>query len=316
MRSPTPLTAWSYADFPIVLRPHVQYRMQKFPLLRAGVIERGLLPRENVHVAPEIDPAVLELAHTPGYIAAIRDGTLTTAAVREMGFDWSPGLYVRGCRIVGSALAAGGAALRCGAGIVLGGGAHHSFADRGRGFCIFNDIVITARALRATGRVRRVAVLDCDVHQGDGTAALTAEDPGIYTFSVHAEKNYPFRKEVSDLDIALPDNAGDREYLDAVDAGLAAILDEPEIDLVIYIAGADPFVEDRLGRLAVSAEGLRSRDDLVFSTCRTHGIPVLILLGGGYCEPIDQTVALGLQTVAVAVSIFGSSAQHVGLDAL
>jgi len=301
---PPRLLAWSYADFPILLRPHARYRMNKFHLLRAAVIECEVLAAEDVLVGPEIGPELLALAHDPSYIAAVRAGTLGEGAAREMGFDWSPALYVRGCRIVGSALAAARAALLGGAGIVLGGGAHHAFADRGRGFGIFNDIVVAARVLLAEGRVRRVAVLDGDVHQGDGTAAITAEDPRIFTFSVHGEKNYPFRKECSDLDIALPDGVGDGAYLDAVDAGLAAILEEPAIDLVMFIAGADPFMDDRLGRLSVTAAGLRERDELVVETLLTRGIPVVVLMGGGYCDPIEHTVELNLQTVAVTARLW------------
>lgn len=293
------LLAFSYADFPVVTRPSARYCAWKFHLLREWVLHHELLPRNWVRTGPAATEQELSLAHTAEWIATVLHGPLSHTASRELGFEWSSGLYERGVRIVGCAIAAVQAALVNRLAFTLGGGAHHAFSDKGRGFCIFNDIVIAAREVLRQGRCRRVAVLDLDVPQGDGTAALTNGDDRIFAVSVHGAHNYPFRKERSDLDIALPDGADDAPFLATVNDALDAIEEQREIDLLIYIAGADPFERDCLGRLAVTAAGLAQRDELVIQRCFSRGIPIAVLMGGGYCNPIEETVELQLQTVAI-----------------
>ena len=220
-----------------------------------------------------------------------------------MGFCWSESLYVRGATIVGCTLAALAAAQESAISFVLGGGAHHSFRGKGRGFCIFNDIACAAlEALRHAG-MQRVAVLDCDVHQGDGTASILGTNPAVFSCSIHGAKNYPFQKEQSSLDIELEDDCGDDRYASAVSYALERVAGV-EPDLLIYVAGADPYREDALGRLRVSAEVLRERDEQVFRYAHAAEVPTLVVFGGGYCSPIDPTVALNLQTIEVAYSIF------------
>jgi acetoin utilization deacetylase AcuC-like enzyme len=204
-------------------------------------------------------------------------------------------------RAVGATIAACRAALEDGIGASLTGGTHHAFRDRGEGYCVFNDCAIASRTLQADCRVRRVAVIDCDVHQGNGTAAILADDPSIFTFSIHAAKNFPFHKERSDLDIELSDRTEDAVYLEALSAALDRVLPAARPDLAIYLAGADPYAGDTLGRLSLTKEGLATRDELVLDRCRRTGIPVAVVMAGGYARTIQDTVDIQLQTVRCAV---------------
>lgn len=197
----------------------------------------------------------------------------------------------RSRRSVGATIAASRAALSDGAGANLAGGTHHAFSDHGEGFCVFNDVAVAFRAMQAEGRARRCAIIDCDVHQGNGTAAIFDGDGNAFTFSVHGENNFPFRKVSGSLDIALPDSAGDDEYLNAVRRGVNAAMDTAP-DIVYYVAGADPYEGDRLGRLSVSMEGLRERDRIVTAACRDAGAPLVLVMGGGYCGVVEETVAI------------------------
>jgi acetoin utilization deacetylase AcuC-like enzyme len=240
-------------------------------------------------------------AHTQAYVEKVRVGPFTDQDEREMGFCWSETLFTRGATIVGCSLAATHEALSSGIGLVLGGGAHHAFADRGRGFCIFNDIACVAIQLLDEGRISKIGVLDCDVHQGDGTASLLSGRPGVYTCSIHGANNYPFRKMQSTLDIELPDECGDAAYLDAVQCGIEQTMQIFRPDLLIYVAGADPYEEDRLGRLKVSAAALAERDRQVFEQARQLAVPILTVFGGGYCDPIEKTVEVNLATIRVAL---------------
>jgi acetoin utilization deacetylase AcuC-like enzyme len=187
-----------------------------------------------------------------------------------------------------------------GTAVNLAGGTHHAFADRGEGFCVFNDIAVAARVVLREGRIRRALVIDCDVHQGNGTAAIFRDDPAVFTFSIHGEKNYPFHKEAGDLDLTLPDGAGDVAYLDLLDRHLDAVLDRHRPDLVFYLAGADAFGGDRLGRLALTFEGLAARDAYVLERCRRRCVPVAVAMGGGYAHDIDDIVRIHAQTVREA----------------
>lgn len=293
-----------YADIQITLRRNSRYPLRKFALLKEGVISSGLVQPQDLHRGSAVGSEVLSLGHNRDYIEAVRTGTLSEHALREMGFCWSPALYERGRRIVGSTLDAAQSALRDGVSCVLGGGAHHSHYNGGRGFCVFNDAAICANYLLQQEISRGVGVFDCDVHQGDGTASILASQNGAHTCSIHAERNYPFRKVESDFDYGLPDDVSDAEYLETVVFSLQQFLESYPIDFCIYIGGADPYREDRLGRLNISASALATRDRYVLETLRERDISVVILFGGGYCDPIESTVAINLETIRQAKQVF------------
>lgn len=237
--------------------------------------------------------------HTPAYLEQVVSGGLPREGVRRIGFPWSPGLVERSRRSVGGTIGAARAALDTGRGANLAGGTHHAFADRGEGFCVFNDVAVATRVLQAGGRVRRVAVLDLDVHQGNGTAAIFRRDPSVRTISVHGASNYPFRKEESDLDLPLPDGTRDEVYLGAVDQGLAEV-ERHTPDLLFYVAGADAYENDKLGRLAVSPEGLAERDRRVYAAADSLGVPVAVVMAGGYAADVDRIVEIHAHTVREA----------------
>jgi acetoin utilization deacetylase AcuC-like enzyme len=231
-------------------------------------------------------------------------GELSSAEQKRIGFPWSPGMVERSLRSAGATLAACRAALSDGCSANLAGGTHHAHADHGEGFCVFNDAAVAARAMLAEGRVRQVAIIDCDVHQGNGTAAILRGDDSVFTFSIHGARNFPFEKESSDLDIELPDDTGDDAYLAALDAGLKETFDRSQPELVIYLAGADPYAGDRLGRLKLSFSGLEARDRRVLGACRERGIPVALAMAGGYAQPIEDTVSIHATTILSARNLF------------
>ncbi len=291
------MRAWSSSRFSVALPPGHRFPIAKYHAVREGVVARGLIPRTEIHEPDRVERTALTLVHDPGYVDAIEDGALSDAAVRRLGFPWGPGLRERAFRTVQGTVEAARDALEHGAGLNLAGGTHHAFADRGEGFCVFNDVAVATRLLQREGRVRRVAVVDLDVHQGNGTAHLFADDPDVFTFSVHGEGNYPFHRERSRLDVELPDATADAAYLDALDAHLEAVLDEAAAELVFYLAGADPYAGDRFGRLALTMDGLRARDRRVFTACRRRGLPVAVTLAGGYAERIEDIVTIHANTV-------------------
>jgi acetoin utilization deacetylase AcuC-like enzyme len=285
-------------DFVLPLPPGHRFPMAKYARLRERVAAE--LPGVRLRVPPAASDLELLRAHEAGYVAQVTTGTLPPADARRIGFPWSPQMIERSRRSVGATIAAARAALDEGVGVNLAGGTHHAHAGLGQGFCVFNDVAVAIRAMQAEGRGRRCAVVDCDVHQGDGTAAVFAGDDEVFTFSVHGAANYPFRKERSSLDIALPDGAGDADYLAAVAEGLAAALAHgPE--LVFYVSGADPFEGDRLGRLRVTRRGLAERDRLVFAALRSAGVAVAVTMAGGYAADVDDTVAIHFTTVRIAL---------------
>ena len=206
----------------------------------------------------------------------------------------------RARRSVGATIAAAETALDEGVSANLAGGTHHAFADRGEGYCVFNDVAVATRVLQREHHANRIAVVDLDVHQGNGTAAIFCTDPSVFTFSMHGEKNFPFRKEDSDLDVALPDGTGDDEYLTALEIGLSATLNQHHPDFVFYLAGADPYEGDRLGRMRLTIEGLRQRDEMVFERCRRLGLPMAVSMSGGYAPDIDAIVTIHTNTIRVA----------------
>lgn len=293
-----------YSDtFVLPLPEGHRFPIAKYAMLRerASAEELGTL---IVPAAAE-DGDILR-AHTADYLHRIQTGAMSEREMRQIGFPWSPQLVERSRRSVGATIAACRTALS-GDGIAasLAGGTHHAFADHGEGYCVFNDSVIAARVMQAEGRVRRVVIIDCDVHQGNGIAAILAGDETIFSFSIHGAKNYPFRKERSNLDIALEDGTGDAAYLAALERGLDQAIEQSRADLAIYLAGADPYEDDRLGRLKVTKTGLLERDRMVLEACRSAGIPVAITMAGGYARNIADTVDIHVSTLRLAKAIGG-----------
>lgn len=293
-----------YSDrFVLPLPEGHRFPMVKYSMLRERVAESGVCGAGELRVAEPVSDREILRAHHPDYLERVVSGTLTEKEIRRIGFPWSPRMVERSRRASGGTLGACLAALEDGLAANLAGGTHHAFADRGEGYCVLNDSAIAARAVQDAGLVERVLVIDTDVHQGNGTAAILREDPSIFTFSIHGAKNFPFHKEESDLDAALPDGADDTEFLTALEAGLEAALDAAEAQLAIYLAGADPFVDDRLGRLAVTKRGLAERDRLVLEACRDRGIPVALTMAGGYARKVEDTVDVHFQSVRRAADL-------------
>jgi acetoin utilization deacetylase AcuC-like enzyme len=278
--------------------------MRKYSRLRDRLTQElpGVLMRE----APAASEGELALVHTPAYIEGVAGGTLAPAVQREIGFPWSPAMAERARRSVGASVAAARDALAQGVAGNLAGGTHHAYADKGGGFCVFNDIAVTARLMQAEAwRHQRlkmnVAVIDLDVHQGNGTAAIFAKDPTVFTLSLHGDKNFPFRKEPSDLDVGLPDGCTDEPYLEALHLALQTLQDRFDPHLVIYLAGADPHEGDRLGRLKLTADGMQARDRVVMDWAWQRRLPVVMCMGGGYGHDIETTVQVQMQTWQVAL---------------
>ncbi len=271
-------------------------------MLRERVIASGIVATERVLDPPPATDEQLRRVHSDDYVRRFTTGTLTDAEVRRIGFPWSPELVERSRRAVGGTLAASRHALTHGIAMNLAGGTHHAFADHGEGFCVYNDVAVAIRALQGEGLIRRAAIVDLDVHQGNGTHAIFAGDPDVYTFSMHGGKNYPFHKVAGRLDVELPDRCGDSEYLRALAESLPRVLAAASPDLVIYIAGADPHEGDALGRLSLTFDGLAERDTMVIAQCREVGIPVAITIGGGYGREISDTVAIHVRTARIAAA--------------
>jgi len=250
--------------------------------------------------APSTSDGVLALAHHPRYISAIAGGELSLDCQKAIGFPWSPQMVERSRRATGATIAACRAALAEGVAVNLAGGTHHAHADRGEGFCIFNDGAVASRLMQAERRAQKVAIVDLDVHQGNGTASILANDDSVFTLSVHGENNYPFVKEQSDLDIGLPDGTSDAAYLSALASALDTMFSRFTPQLIIYLAGADAHENDRLGRLKLTMAGLAVRDAAVFDAASQRGIAVAVTMGGGYGRDIGQTVDVHAQTISIA----------------
>lgn len=289
-----------YCDhFVLPLPENHSFPMAKYRKLRELVLADGIIPPAHLLEPTAATRDELELAHDAAYVDAVFNGTLPPDQQRRLGFPWSPGMVERSRRSVGGTIAAARTALTDGAAANLAGGTHHAFADRGEGYCVFNDIAVAARVLQQDGLVERIAVVDCDVHQGNGTASIFRDDPSVFTFSIHGEKNFPFRKETSDLDVMLPDGTGDDEYLSILETSIDAVLDRHRPEFVFYLAGADAYEGDRLGRLGLTIEGLSRRDALVFDLCA--GIPTALVMGGGYCPDTDIIARIHANSVAALV---------------
>jgi acetoin utilization deacetylase AcuC-like enzyme len=292
-----------YTDhFVLPLPEGHRFPMSKYRLLRENVAQMaGICLQE----APRATDTELLLAHDPAYLQRVIHGTLHAKEEREIGFPWSPGMVERSRRSAGATIAASRRALYDGVAVNLAGGTHHAYRDKGSGFCVFNDAVIAARVLqRQASNALKVAIVDLDVHQGNGTAAIARHDPSIFTLSLHGEKNFPFRKEDSDLDIGLPDGCDDNTYLAALDLALDTLEQRFKPDFLIYLAGADPHEGDRLGRLKLTLQGLQERDQRVFNFARAHNIGVAVTMAGGYGNDIASTVQVHTQTVSCALDGF------------
>jgi acetoin utilization deacetylase AcuC-like enzyme len=288
----------------IPLPPGHRFPAQKYALLRQAILDRGIFSADELQPSPMATEAQLLRAHDSVYVSGMLSGTASAETMARIGLPWSAILVARSRATVGGTLQAARCALVDGVCGQLAGGTHHAHRDAGSGFCVFNDCAVAALTLLDERKVACVAILDLDVHQGDGNATIFAGERRVFTASVHGEKNYPFEKAASNLDIALPDGTGDDAYVVACQQALAAVISFAP-DLVFYIAGADPLASDRLGRLRVSHDGLTQRDTLVLSTCQDRRIPVVILIGGGYADPITDTVTAYANTFQVARNVFG-----------
>ena len=293
-----------YSDhFVLPLPEGHRFPMAKYSRLRERLLAEGIVAPEDLHEAPLASLDDLRLVHDPGYVDAVANGTVRPEIQRRIGFPWSPQMVERSRRSVGATIAAARAALDDGMAANLAGGTHHAFADRGEGFCVFNDVAVGVRVLQRNGHANRIAIVDLDVHQGNGTAAIFSGDPSVFTFSMHGDKNYPFKKEVSDLDVPLADGTGDDEYLSLLRARLPDVLNRHQPDFVFYLAGADPFEGDRLGRLKMTIEGLRRRDEIVMEACTKARLPVAISMSGGYANDVDEIVTIHANTIRTAAGL-------------
>ncbi|WP_273431279.1 histone deacetylase [Chitinibacter tainanensis] len=284
-------------QYPLPLPPGHRFPAEKYPMLYRAVAQ---FAADLIQDTPLASDAELLAAHTPEYLAKLHNGALSAAEQRVIGLPWSAELLLRSRASTGATLAACRAALAEGCGVSLAGGTHHAFADHGSGFCVFNDSAVALRVLQAEGAVQRALVIDLDVHQGNGTAQMLADTPSLFTFSMHGANNFPFAKQQSDWDIELADGCDDARYLAELAGALPVLLAQAQADLVIYLAGADAYAGDRLGKLALTPAGLRARDMLVLDACRRFALPVAITMGGGYAQPISDTVAIQATTVQLA----------------
>src|SRR5262245_44489156 len=297
-----PLHCWTSARYTVALPTNHRFPIAKYALLRDAVLASGLVAPAHIHEPDRASVESLRLVHTERYVQAVLSGTLSDAEQRRIGLPWSESLVERSFRAVGGTCEAATAALDLGVTMNLAGGTHHAFPDHGEGFCVFNDVAVAIRSLQRTGRIRRAAVIDLDVHQGNGTHAIFTGDPSVFTFSMHGGRNYPFHKVAGSLDIELADGTGDEEYLECLRENLPRVLAASRPDLVIYLAGADPHEGDRLGRLRLTFDGLARRDALAVESCREVGIPIAITIAGGYGHDIETTVEAHVRTVKVALA--------------
>jgi len=298
-----PLHAWTSARYVVPLPPGHRFPIEKYERLRQRVLAEALVPPTHLHEPARVAPELLRLVHTDDYIERFTEGTLSDAELRRLGFPWSPELVERSYRAVGGTCEAVDCALETGMAINLAGGTHHAFPSHGEGFCVFNDVAVAVRHGLATGRIARAAIIDLDVHQGNGTHAIFADDPRVFTFSMHGRRNYPFHKVPGSLDVELDDGVGDERYLSELVRVLPGVLAVSAPDLVVYLAGADPHEGDRLGRLSLTFDGLAQRDHLVLQAAREVGIPVAITIAGGYGRDVEQTVEVHCRTVRVAAGV-------------
>ena len=295
---------WSSARYTFPLPDGHRFPIAKYELLRQRVVAAGL---GEVREPERIDRASLLRVHTARYVDDFTSGALTPDELRRLGFPWSSALVERSYRACGGTLAAARLAIDDGIAMNLAGGTHHAFPDRGEGFCVFNDVAVAIRALQAERRIERAAVVDLDVHQGNGTNAIFAADESVFTFSMHGRRNYPFTKVPGSLDVELEDGCEDAEYLALLIDALPRALAAARPDIVIYLAGADAHEDDKLGRLRLTAGGLARRDAIVLESAREVGIPVAVTIAGGYGRDIDTTVGIHLETARLCAAMRGTA---------
>ena len=298
------MQAFHSRQYVIPLPEHHQFPISKYARIRERLVTEGTLEDGNIF-APELaSREEILLVHTADYYDRFIAGELSPREIRRLGLPYSEALVRRSRFSVAGTIHASRAALQDGVSANLGGGTHHSFRDHGEGFCVFNDIAVAITLLRTEGKIRRAAVIDCDVHQGNGTAAIFADEPEVFTLSLHGDRNYPLVKQQSTDDVALADGTEDEEYLYLLEQHAAPVFDRFRPDIVFYQAGVDPLRQDRLGRLSLSHEGLQRRDELIFKACRARSLPCVITLGGGYASDVEDTVAAHCNTIRVARDVF------------
>ena len=293
-----------YPDTPdLSLPPGHRFPAGKYSMLRQRMLAERTLGNALLTRSPAATMAELALAHDPGYVGAVLEGTLSADIQRRIGLPWSETLVARSLSTTGGSIAATRSALENGLSGQLAGGTHHAHRDFGSGYCVFNDLAVAALVILAEGNVARIAIIDLDVHQGDGNAAILAGHAAVFVLSIHGEKNFPFRKVPSTLDVGLADGTEDAAYLRALAGALERVVDfRPE--LILYLSGVDVLASDKLGRLSLTFDGLEQRDRMVFQFCRRRGIPVSIAIGGGYADPITDSVQAYASTFRVAREVF------------
>jgi acetoin utilization deacetylase AcuC-like enzyme len=292
---------WTHERFTFALPARHRFPLAKYALLRERVLAEGLASPDELSEAGPVGWDELALVHDRDFLARVRSGAMDVREQRVLGLPWSAELVVRARRAAGGTVSAARDAVAGGVGMNLGGGTHHAARAAARGYCLVNDVAVAAVVLRREGAVRRVLVVDCDVHQGDGTAAIFADDPSVFTLSLHGARNYPFERVPSDLDVDLASGTGDDAYLEALDGALDRALPAARPDLVFYLAGADAWEGDALGRLALTKTGLRQRDALVLDRSLEAGAAVAVVLAGGYAPDVRDVVDINVATVAAVV---------------
>ena len=278
--------------------------MAKYTLLRERILAGELGEHCSLLLPPGATDSQQLQVHTPEYLQSIETGALTDRQIRRIGFPWSLKMVERSRRSTGASISAALDAVQHGIAANLAGGTHHAFANSGQGYCVFNDACVAAKVVQEELKIGNVLVVDCDVHQGNGTAGIAKHDSSLFAFSMHCEKNFPFQKTDGDFDIALPPATGDEYYTTQLKNGLAQVFTEFEPELVIYLAGADPFIGDRLGLLSLTKQGLRSRDEIVINFCRDQDIPISLAMAGGYAPDVNDVVDIHFATIEVACDRF------------
>ncbi|HUF24658.1 MAG TPA: histone deacetylase [Vicinamibacterales bacterium] len=296
------MVAYYTDEFVLPLPDGHTFPMTKYSRLRELVVSEGIIDAGDLRVPEASTREQLGIVHTPRYVDAVIDGTLDAVEQRRIGFPWSPAMAERARRSVGATVAATRQALIAGASANLAGGTHHAFPDHGEGYCVFNDVAVAARIAQREHSIGRVLIVDLDVHQGNGTAAIFADDASVFTLSLHAASNFPFCKEQSDLDVELPDGTGDLAYLAALDDALETAHHRAKPELIFYVAGADPYEGDRLGKLALSIEGLRERDSRVVDLAARLRVPLVLTMAGGYCADVNVIARIHANTVREAAN--------------
>lgn len=295
-----PLKVVYSKEYRVDIGAHV-FPTSKYDRIKERLCRDGVFKDVELVTPQKARDEEILLAHTAGYLKKLKEGTLSDDEIRMMELPYSEEIVRASLICCGGTILAARISLEDGIGIHLGGGFHHAFADHGEGFCVLNDIAVAICVLKKEARICRPLVVDCDLHQGNGTAAIFAKDPDTFTFSIHQEDNYPFFKPKSSLDIGLRDGAGDREYLSSLSGAIPRIISDFRPDFLMYVAGADPYRDDRLGGLALSKEGLRARDELVFGFAKDAGLPVAVVLAGGYASREEDTVDIHCNMIAAAI---------------